>query len=74
MAYTIDSKIGDFLNDPKGMQLLGQLILELSKNPLVEMAKGMTLRDLLAFPQAKQFGITEELVKTGLAQVNARLK
>ena len=74
MAFTLDSKIGDFLDDPKGIAALAELVQELSTNPLVGVIKGMTLKDLLAFPQAKQLGITQDMVKMGLDQVNARLK
>ena len=74
MAYTIDSKIGDFLKDPKGMQALGELVNELSKHPLAAVIKGMTLKQILAIPQVKQVGLTEDMVKVGLAQINAKLK
>lgn len=74
MAYTLDSKVGDFLNDPKGMQALGELVAELSKHPLAGVIKGMTLKQILAIPQVKQVGITEDMVKVGLTHVNAKLK
>ena len=74
MAYTIDSKVGDFLKDPKGMQALGELVNELSKHPLAAVIKGMTLKQILAIPQVKQVGLTEDMVKVGLAQINAKLK
>jgi hypothetical protein len=74
MAYTIDSKVGDFLKDPKGMQALGELVNELSKHPLAAVIKGMTLKQILAIPQVKQVGLTEDMVKIGLTHVNAKLK
>ena len=74
MAYTIDSKVGDFLKDPNGMQALGELVNELSKHPLAAVIKGMTLKQILAIPQVKQVGLTEDMVKVGLAQINATLK
>jgi len=74
MAYTIDSKVGDFLKDPKGMQALGELVNELSKHPLAAVIKGMTLKQILAIPQVKQVGLTEDMVKVSLAQINAKLK
>ena len=33
MAFTLDSKIGDFLDDPKGIAALAELVQELSTNP-----------------------------------------
>ena len=74
MAYTIDSKVGDFLKDPNGMQALGELVNELSKHPLAAVIKGMTLKQILGIPQVKQVGLTEDMVKVGLAQINAKLK
>ena len=44
----------------------------ISKNPMLGLAKGMTLKALLAMPQAKQFGLTEEMVTTVLKEINAR--
>ena len=41
-----------------------------SKNPMLEMAKDMTLRSIIAMPQAKQAGITEEMALSVLAEVN----
>lgn len=74
MAYTMDSKVGDFLKDPKGMQALGELVAELSKHPMAGLIKGMTLKQIVGIPQVKAVGLTEEMVKTGLTQINAKLK
>lgn len=35
------------------------------------MAKGMTLKSILAMPQAKQAGLTEDMVVNVLAEINA---
>jgi hypothetical protein len=45
-----------------------------SKNPMIGLAKGMTLKSLLAMPQAKDAGLTEEMVKKVLAEINAMKK
>lgn len=74
MAYTIDSKIGDFLKDPKSLAVLGQYLQEASKSPIVDMIKGMSIKDIISLPQVKQLGVTEEMVKGGLANIYARLK
>jgi hypothetical protein len=74
MAYTIDSKIGDFLKDPKSLAVLGQYLQEASKSPNVDMIKGMLIKDIISLPQVKQLGVTEEMVKGGLANIYARLK
>lgn len=35
-------------------------------------AKGMSLKSLIAVPQAKQAGVTEEMVTKVLAEINAK--
>jgi hypothetical protein len=39
---------------------------------MLGLAKGMTLKSLLAMPQAKQAGVTEDRVVKVLAEINAR--
>ena len=39
---------------------------------MIGFAKGMTLKTLLEMPQAKQYGVTEEMVQKVLAEINAR--
>jgi hypothetical protein len=41
---------------------------------MIGLAKGMTLKTLLAMPQAKEAGITEDMVKKVLAEINALKK
>jgi hypothetical protein len=43
-----------------------------SKNPMIGLAKGMSLKSLIAMPQAKQAGVTEEMVTKVLAEINAK--
>jgi hypothetical protein len=43
-----------------------------SKNPMVSMASGMTIKSLLAMPQAQQYGVTEEKVRAVLDEINNR--
>jgi hypothetical protein len=56
------------------MQALGELIAELSKHPMAGLIKGMTLKQVVAIPQVKAVGLTEDMVKVGLAHVNTKLK
>jgi hypothetical protein len=44
----------------------------ITKNPLIALAKGMTLETLLDMPQAKQAGITKEMVLKVLTEINAK--
>ena len=72
MAYTLASKVGELLKDPKAVEILEKYVPGITKNPLIGLAKGMTLERLIAMPQAKQAGITEEMVKNLLAEINAK--
>lgn len=72
MPFTMDSKAGDLLKDKVAVEILEKYVPGIAKNPMVTLAKGMSLKSLLAMPQAKQAGLTEEMVKKVLAEINAR--
>ncbi|NOT03465.1 MAG: hypothetical protein HOP27_02580 [Anaerolineales bacterium] len=74
MAYTLDTKVGDILKDTGAVKILEKYAPDVSKNPMIGLAKGMTLKSLLAMPQAKDAGITEEMVKKVLTEINALKK
>jgi hypothetical protein len=52
--------------------LLDKYVPGASTNPMIAMAKGMSLRMLLSLPQAKQFGLTEEKAESLLQEINKR--
>jgi len=70
----MDSKLGTLLDDPQAKKVLDQYAPGLSDNPMIAMAKGMTLTMLLAMPQAKQYGITKEKVQSVLDEINNQVK
>jgi hypothetical protein len=72
MAYSLDTKVGEILNDTHAVEVLERYAPGISTNPMIGMATGMTLRSVLAMPQAKQYGITEDMVQKVLAEINAR--
>jgi hypothetical protein len=72
MAYTLETKVGDILKDTHAVEILERYAPGVSKNPMIGLAKGMTLKSLLAMPQARQAGITEDMVVKVLAEINAR--
>ena len=72
MAYSLDSKLGDLLNDTQAVEILEKHAPGISRNPMIGFAKGMTLKTLLEMPQAKQYGVTEDMVQKVLAEINAR--
>jgi hypothetical protein len=74
MAYTLDTKVGDILKDTQAVEVLEKHAPGVSKNPMIGMAKGMTLKAVLAMPQAKQAGLTEDKVEKVLAEINALKK
>jgi len=70
----MDTKVGEILNDTGAVKILEKYAPGVSKNPMVGMARGMSLHSLLAMPQARQAGITEDVVKKVLAEINALQK
>lgn len=74
MAYTLDTKVGELLKDYKAVEILEKYAPGVSKNPMIGLAGGMSIRALLALPQAKQAGITEEMVQKVLTDINATQK
>lgn len=74
MAYTLDTKVGDLLKDTKAVDVLEKHVPGISRNPMIGMAKGMTLKSILAMPQARQAGLTEEMVVQVLKEINALKK
>jgi hypothetical protein len=74
MAYTLETKVGDILKDSGAVKILEKHVPGISKNPMIGMASGMTLKAIIAMPQAKQAGLTEEMVKKVLTEINALKK
>ena len=72
MAYTLDTKVGDILKDTHAVEILEKHVPGVFKNPMLALAGGMTLKAILAMPQAKQAGLTEAMVTKVLAEINAR--
>jgi len=72
MDYTLDTKVGEILEDTRAVEILERYAPGISKNPMIGFAKGMSLRSILSMPQAKDAGITEEMVTKVLAEINTR--
>lgn len=69
-SYTMDTTLGDLLADPQAAKVMDQYVPGLSTNPMVSMVKGMSLRTLVAMPQAAQMGFTSEKAQQVLDEVN----
>ncbi|MGD8244050.1 MAG: hypothetical protein PVI63_02530 [Anaerolineae bacterium] len=74
MEVTLDTTLGTLLDNPQAKAVLEEYLSGISSNPLLGMAKGMSIRTILAMPQAAQFGLTEEKAEEILAEVNKRLQ
>lgn len=74
MAFTLDTTLGTLLDDPKAKPVLEQYLPGVSTNPMVAMARGMSLNMILSMPQAAQMGLTKEKVEAMLAEVNKQVK
>jgi hypothetical protein len=70
MVFTLDSTLGEILDDPQAKAVLDEQLPGISSNPLLAMAKGMTLNMILSMPQAAQLGLTKEKAESILAEVN----
>jgi len=73
MKVTLDTTLGTLLDDPKSKAVLDKQLPGVSSNPMIAMVRNMTLNNLLAMPQAAQFGLTKEKVEQILAEINKQL-
>jgi hypothetical protein len=54
MSFNADSKLGDLLDNAATKEVLVKFLPQISTaGPMLNMARGMTLKTLAAFPQAK---------------------
>jgi hypothetical protein len=65
--FSIDSKMGDLLKDPKAVAILEEYYPGMSKDTRMKMVAAMTLKALSKFPQAAAIGKKIE-------EIDARLK
>jgi hypothetical protein len=71
MAYTLETKVGEILKDAKAVEVLEKHAPGVTKNPMLGLAKGMTLKQIVSMPQARQAGLTEEMVVQVLGEINS---
>jgi len=72
MAYTLQSKVGDLLKDAEAVKVVEKYSPGLSKNPMIGLVKGMTLEKLIEVPQAKQAGLTKDMLVKVLDEINKK--
>jgi len=73
MELTLDTTLGTILDDPRAKAVLDKHLPGVSSNPLVGMAKGMTLNMILSMPQAAELGLTKEKAESILAEINKQI-
>jgi hypothetical protein len=73
MAYTLNSTLGEILDNPKAKAVLDQQLPGVSTNPMVAMARGMSINMIVSMPQAAQLGLTKEKAEALLVEVNKAL-
>jgi hypothetical protein len=70
MAFSADSKFGELLDNPAAKAILSKHLPELEKaGPMLNMARGMTLKAVAAFPQAKISGETLKAIVADLLKL-----
>ncbi len=74
MEFTLDTTLGTLLDHPEAKAIIEKYMPGISNNPMIGMARGMTLNTILAMPQAAQFGLTKEKVETVLVEINKKIK
>ncbi len=70
MAYTMDSTLGELLNDPRAKAVLDKYLPGVSTNPMIGMAKGISLKMIVSMPQVAQMGVDQQKVQTVLDEIN----
>ncbi|MBN1318731.1 MAG: hypothetical protein JXA42_24835 [Anaerolineales bacterium] len=73
MTITLDTTLGTLLDDPQAKAVLDSYLPGIATNPLATMAKGMSLKMILAMPQAAQLGLTQAKAEEILAEINKKL-
>lgn len=73
MAFTLDTTLGEILDDPQAKAVLDKHLPGVSSNPLVGMARGMNLNMILSMPQAAELGLTKEKAQAVLDEINKRV-
>jgi hypothetical protein len=71
MKYDLMTKLGDLLKDPQAVEIIEKYVPGLAKNPLIRLVKRKKLESLLDIPQAKEAGLTKEMLEKLLEEINA---
>ena len=72
MKYDLMTKLGDLLKDPQAVEIIEKYVPGLAKNPMLILVKRKSLESLLDIPQAKDAGLTKEMLENLLKEINAK--
>lgn len=70
MAFSLDTTFGTLLDNPQAKAVIDKHLPGVSSNPMVAMARGMTINMILSMPQATQMGFTKEKAQAILDEIN----
>lgn len=70
MAFSLDTTLGTLMDEPRAKAIIDKHLPGVSTNPMVAMARGMTINTLLSMPQAAQMGFTKEKAQALLDEIN----
>jgi len=68
MAITLDTKLKDIMKNPAAVAALEKHFPGFTKNPQLKLGYMMSFRTISKFPQARQFGLTPEILEQVVAE------
>jgi hypothetical protein len=71
--YTLDTTLGELLADPRAKTILDQYVPGVTNSPMIAMVQGMSLRMLVAMPQATQLGFTPDKAQAVVDEINKQV-
>ena len=73
MTFTLNSTLGELLDNPQARAVIDKQAPGVSTHPMVGMARGMSIGMIVSMPQAAQLGLTKEKAEALLAEINTGL-
>ncbi|NLF51129.1 MAG: hypothetical protein GX577_08325 [Leptolinea sp.] len=74
MAFSLNSTIGEIMDNPKARIVIDKHIPGASGNPMLGMVKGWTLNTIISMPQANSAGLTRQKAEMLLAELNKQIE
>lgn len=74
MAFTLNSTIGEIMDNQKARNLVDTYIPGASGNPMLGMVRNWTLNSIISMPQANSAGLTRQKAEELLAELNRMIE